>query len=469
MRRILAGTDTEFGILIEGRSAKTQVEDAQAFVRNSPHKGFLHWDYRFENPRNDLRGFQLKNLAVDPNDAQYDIGKNYASSIEIRADRVLTNGARFYNDHGHPEYATPESFSIFELARLDQGGEKVVLECRSDETTKLYKNNTDFHGASYGTHESYLVPRSFKFETLFSALTPMLLVRQILTGAGKVGSESGEPCDYQLSQRADFFVESANAETLWRRPIFNTRDEPHADPATWVRLHVISGDANMNPFGTALRTGLVKLALHLLEAGVAPSWNIDNPVKAFQTISRDLQFLFRVPLAKGSWTTADEIFESYFAAYEQIGESDPEMDWVVSESRLLLKQLRNDYDQFRRRVDWASKRYLLEQVGLPWGDPALQAYDLEYCNIDPDEGLYHALREAGEVDETLPVVPTPYSRAYARGLAVSKFAPHLTRVGWRGLTFGEEFIDLPPDKAYPESLRDIADVETFITQLKSLL
>jgi Pup amidohydrolase len=468
VRRILAGTDTEYGLLIEGRDAKTQVEDSQAFVRNSPHKGFLHWDYRFENPRNDLRGFQLKNLAVDPNDAKYDIGKNYASSIEIRSDRVLTNGARLYNDHGHPEYATPESFSIFELARFDQSGEAIVLDCRKDETTKLYKNNTDFHGASYGTHESYLVPRNYSFDALYSAVTPMLIVRQILTGAGKVGAESGERCDFQLSQRADFFVETANAETLWRRPIFNTRDEPHADPARWIRLHVISGDANMNPVCTAMRVGLVKLALYLLDAGVSPNWRLVDPVRTFVSISRDTSYEFRIPLEQGSWTTAYEIFESYFSAYEAAALSEAEMDWVVSQGRLLLSQLKSDFDSFRKRVDWAAKKHLLSQIGLDWQDSAMLAYDLEYTNIDPDEGLYHALVDAGEIDESLPDAHTPHSRALPRGIAVHRFSEHLTRVGWRGLTFGEEFIELPPDKAYPESLNDIVDVETFVKALRNL-
>ncbi|MEI8281648.1 MAG: proteasome accessory factor PafA2 family protein, partial [Armatimonadota bacterium] len=262
MRQILAGIDCEYGILVKGKGADEQIEYSQTLVESFSNEGlFVGWDYRFENPRNDLRGFELKNLAIDPNDAQFDVGRQHRSSIEVRADRVLPNGARFYNDHGHPEYATPESFSIFELAQLDQIGESVVRQASefSELEATLYKNNTDYHGASYGTHESYLVPRVLTFDSLYAAVTPMLIVRQILTGAGKVGSEDGDWCDFQLSQRADFFVESANAETLWRRPIFNTRDEPHADPSQWTRLHVISGDANMNPTCTALRVGLVKL------------------------------------------------------------------------------------------------------------------------------------------------------------------------------------------------------------------
>ncbi|RYG26795.1 peptidase, partial [bacterium] len=230
MTSILCGLDTEYGLLVEGRGAEDQIDDATAFVRATPDGRFVGWDYRGENPRADLRGFRLESLAFDPVDAQFDAGRTRAAPHEIRADRVLANGARFYNDHGHPEYATPECRSIFELARQDRAGEEFMLRAaqayaaESDREIRVYKNNTDFHGASYGTHESYLVPRSLGFETLFAACVPMLVARQVLVGAGKVGSETGTWVDYQLSQRADFFVEPANAETLYRRPVFNTRD-----------------------------------------------------------------------------------------------------------------------------------------------------------------------------------------------------------------------------------------------------
>src|SRR5207253_1479823 len=165
--------------------------------------------------------------------AKFDTGRRHASDREVRSDRVLPNGARLYNDHGHPEYSTPECLSLSELAMHDKAGEIAVLRAAkayqesSGLQAQIYKNNTDFHGASYGTHENYLVPRAVGYEKLFKAITPMLIARQILCGAGKVGSESGSPARYQLSQRADFFTEPSSVDTLYRRPVFNTRDEPH--------------------------------------------------------------------------------------------------------------------------------------------------------------------------------------------------------------------------------------------------
>src|SRR5579859_5636926 len=111
---------------------------------------------------------------------------------------------------------------MFEHAKHDCAGQMAVLDAartlqeQTDRSIQIYKNNTDFHGASYGTHENYLVPRKLGFEALYSAVLPVLVARQVLTGSGKVGSESGPAATYQLSQRADFFVEAVNAETLFR-------------------------------------------------------------------------------------------------------------------------------------------------------------------------------------------------------------------------------------------------------------
>ena len=490
LRPILAGVETEYGLHIEGRGAEEQVEDAMALVRECSDGRFVGWDYHYESPRSDLRGFRLDRLAVDPVDARYDAGRRHVEAHVIRSDRILPNGARFYNDHGHPEYSTPECLSLHALARHDCAGQLVILDAARalsktmGREVRVYKNNTDFHGASYGTHEGYLVPRALGFERLFRDLLPLLVVRQVLVGAGKVGAESGAACAYQISQRADFFSEPANAETLYRRPIFNTRDEPHADPAKWIRLHVICGDANMIPAATARKVGLVKLALHLAEAETAPLWRIADPVRAFQALSRDEKYEFSVALEGRSWTTAGVILESYFAAAEATLELDEEMRWVIDSSRGLLQDLHGNPDRFRREVDWAAKRHVLEQVlaeeGTDWRDPSLRSYDLEYHNADPDESLHAALVHMDEVAPdpsvadlraSLEGVDEP-TRAYARGLAVRRFSSHLLNASWRTLTFrvngNPVEVELPPDATYPPELADVTDVEGFIQALRGI-
>ncbi len=481
MPPILCGLDTEYGLLVEGRGAEDLVDEATAFVRASPDARFVGWDYRPESPRADLRGFRLDALAFDPVDAQFDAGKSHGTPHEVRADRVLANGARLYNDHGHPEYSTPECRSIWELALQDRAGEGFMLRAAaalSAETgreVRVYKNNTDFHGASYGTHESYLVPRAIGFQRLFDACVPMLVARQVLVGAGKVGSETGAWVDYQLSQRADFFVEPANAETLYRRPVFNTRDEPHAESARWIRLHMIAGDANMIPAATARKAGLLKLALAFAQAGEPPLFKLADPVRAFMDVSRDaLKRRFEIKLDRGSWTTADEILEGYFAAAEARLDLDDDLRWTIESSRASLRNLRSDFDTFRRGVDWAAKLHVLEQAEMEFKDPALRAYDLEYHNPDPEAGLHAALEDMQEV-EVGPAVADRATcvhegtRARARSVAVRRFASDLASVSWRTLVFkdGTE-LDLEPDVEYPDTLETVSDVGTFIEAVRGL-
>lgn len=490
MRPILAGIETEYGLHIEGRGAEDQIEDSMALVRHAPDGCFVGWDYRTETPRKDLRGFQLSHLTADPTDAAFDRGKNYGSDRDVRSDRVLPNGARFYNDHGHPEYSTPECRSLRELALHDAAGAQFVLSVAQryaeaeDREVRVYKNNTDYHGASYGTHESYLVPRG-PVDSLIAAVTPMLVARTILCGAGKVGAETGRSATYQLSQRADFFMEPVNAETLYRRPIFNTRDEPHAEPARWIRLHVISGDANMISAATVRKIGLVKLALHLREAGTAPTWRFKDPVAAIQSISRDESGAYEIELEGRSWTNAQEVIESYLAAAEQTLDLDPEFVDMMAECRELLEDVakrQTDAPSFRRRVDWAAKRYVLEQAlddaPMGWQDPVLRSYDLEYHNVDPQSGLHAALvemeeaapePEMAELEHRWRALLEP-TRAAARAVAVQNFRAHLLAASWGRLTFqrGESVhtVDLEPDRDYPLDLQKISDVESFIRALE---
>lgn len=500
MRPILAGIETEYGLYVENRGAENQIDDAMALVRSYPGERFVGWDYRYESPRADLRGFRLDRLAFDPEDARFDEGKSRPPESEVRSDRILPNGARLYNDHGHPEYATPECWSLSELARHDMAGERAVLLCarelelKSGAKVRAYKNNTDFHGASYGTHESYLVPRELGFERLYRSALPILVARQVLCGAGKVGAESGSSCVFQLSQRADFFVDSASAETLYRRPIFNTRDEPHADPVEWIRLHVICGDANMIPAATRRKVGLVKLAIALEEAGDSPIWRLRDPVSAFRAIGRDETFEFRVELEGKSWTTAREIIESYLSAAERVfgfkPSDDPksiegEFGRLISECRSLFEDLAECPERFRVKVDWAAKKAMLErymeEAGSDWRDPSLRSFDLEYHNIDPDEGLFHALSAMGEVEllseqgdlDFLLESAEEGTRARARGIAVKKFGEHLKAACWASLTFEsaavpETEVFLRPDVQYGPELEAAEDLGTFIELLRRI-
>src|SRR5207244_865248 len=195
----------------------------------------MKWDYGLEDPQRDARGFRAAELLQDADEsAYYEIDKNRPLSFEeIKSDLVLGNGARFYNDHAHPEYCTPECATFSDLVLHDRAGERILMACAQHlsetlgSTVRLYKNNTDFFGHSYGCHENYLLPRSLPWETLASAMQAFLVTRQIFAGSGKFAIEAEDKFlspGFQISQRSDFFCELQSVDTMQRRPLINTRD-----------------------------------------------------------------------------------------------------------------------------------------------------------------------------------------------------------------------------------------------------
>src|SRR5688572_20852378 len=125
----------------------------------------------------------------------------------------LQNGARLYLDVGsHPEYATPECDSLYDLVVHDKAGERILeslvdsAEQRLREegirgTIYLFKNNTDSAGNSYGCHENYLTSRRDDLGHYAEVLIPFLVSRQIYTGAGKVLQTARGPV-YSIAQPA---------------------------------------------------------------------------------------------------------------------------------------------------------------------------------------------------------------------------------------------------------------------------
>lgn len=449
------GIETEYGILVEGRGAHDLMEESRLLVQAYSGTWAGPWDYRAEDPRRDMRGFRVDHLNYNQEDARLDRAAtgHQLSSEEQRSDRVLTNGARLYNDHGHPEYATPECRSLRDLVAHDRAGERIVLECarRRTEATgrevRLFKNNTDFHGMSYGCHEGYLFDRGIPFERLFHGMLPFLVTRILYAGAGKTGVETNGPlskeCQYQISQRADFFTEEASVDTLARRPIFNTRDEAHADSRLHRRLHVISGDATLSEFATALKVGTTCLMLSLIESGWEPLFRLRNPVDAIKIVSRDPTFRWILELEDGRTMRATDIQRIYLQdAQKLLAGADPETDWVLREWELLLHDLERDVYLTEDRLDWVAKRRLLETYieaeGLWWEDETIRSLDLEYHNVDPDFGLYYALEEGGQMvrvvdDRAIACAveqPPVNTRAALRGALVKNLGREIPRVSW---------------------------------------
>lgn len=464
MRRVL-GLETEYGITVDGAESVDVVAESIELVRGyTEHGAHMKWDYDLEDPHRDARGFRAAELLQDTDESAYfEIDRNRPLSFEeIKSDLVLSNGARFYNDHAHPEYSTPECSSLFDLVAQDKAGERILAECArrrnlkmpNDQTVRLYKNNTDFSGHSYGCHDNYLMRRDVPWDRIVSGILPFLITRQIFAGAGKMGIEAegsaGQPGTYQISQRADFFSVLVSIDTMNRRPLVNTRDEPHADVSRYRRFHVILGDANMSEWATALKVGTTALVLGLIEGETAPQIEIAQPIGATKSISRDQTHDWIIELADGRKISAIDVQRLYLTAARESGEpKDAEREWLLQEWETVLNDLERDVTLCRDRVDWVAKKGLLESLReeekLAWSDPWLQSIDLEYHNIVPESGLYYELVRQGEMRRLVKeeeirhsiFAPPEDTRAYFRGRSVARFNSGIKSIQWDEIAFSE--------------------------------
>lgn len=380
----------------------------------------------------------------------------------------LFNGGRLYIDMGHVEYATPECRGLFDLVASDRAGEVILQRAlqqlgRADDAA-FFKNNIDHHtGATFGCHENYLVRRDVPFsQVLLPAILPFFVTRQIYAGSGRVGchtdifeygsDDEGEVA-YQISQRADHIVTEIYQWIQFSRAIINTRDEPLADWGLYRRLHLLVGDSNMSEYATALKVGTTALMLELLEERIVPDVKLLDPVRAIRDISRDLTCTGGVQLEDGSFTTALEIQRQYLRLAETyLRGKDPEGDWVLDEWCLVLDALTHDPMALVDRIDWVTKKWLLETFieaeGLEWNDPWIQSLDLEYHNLNPERGLYQDLRRRGivrvvvdekQIDEAI-VKPPADTRAKARSTVMRALAGQKSRyvIDWDSIYVEDE-------------------------------
>ncbi|CAN5307020.1 pup deamidase/depupylase [soil metagenome] len=462
MQRVF-GLETEYGITIEGAESVDVVAESIALVRSYMADGALmKWNYGLEDPHLDARGFRAAELLQDTDESAYfEIDQKRPLSFEeIKSDLVLSNGARFYNDHAHPEYSTPECTTLRQLVAHDRAGERVLAECArrrnltlpEGQRVRLFKNNTDFIGHSYGCHDNYLMRRNVPWDAIVAGTLPFLVTRQIFAGAGKLGIEAesaaGQPGVFQISQRADFFSVLVSIDTMNKRPLVNTRDEPHADANRYRRFHVIVGDSNMSEWATALKVGTTALVLELIERGQAPQIELAQPVGATKSISRDQDYDWIIELMDGRKISAIDVQRLYLRAAQKLDRvREPETAWLLREWEDVLHDLERDVTLTRDRVDWVAKRFLLsalqEEERLSWSDPWLQSIDLEYHNVDPEEGLAHALQRQGSLrrivteEEIKAAISNPpeTTRAFFRGRAVAKFSDSIERIQWDEVVF----------------------------------
>jgi proteasome accessory factor A len=330
----------------------------------------------------------------------------------------LRNGARLYLDVGsHPEYSTPECDNLVDLIAHDKAGERILEGLLVDADLRLreegiagdvflFKNNTDSAGNSYGCHENYLVSRREELGRLTDILTPFLVTRQMICGAGKV-LQTPRGVVYCVSQRADHMWEAVSSATTRSRPIINTRDEPHADAERFRRLHVIVGDSNMSETTMLLKLGSTDLVLRMIEAGaMMRDLTLDNPIRAIREISHDMTGRTRVRLANGREMSALEIQSEYLARARDFASKNG-LDAVGERvlgawGRALGAIESGNLDEIAREVDWVTKYQLIERYrarhDLPLSAPRVAQLDLAYHDVRRGRGLYYLLQSNGALD-----------------------------------------------------------------------
>jgi Pup amidohydrolase len=457
------GVETEYGIAVLGPTAVNPVLASSLVVGayRSGRDSDVRWDHTDEHPLRDARGYE----APSPQEPVVDDELGLANT-------VLTNGARFYVDHAHPEYATPECSNARDLIVWDKAGERILEDAATRAVRTLpdgsrvlvHKNNTDGKGAAYGTHENYLVPRSVPFGRLTRQLLPFFVSRLVFVGAGRIGSELDPEVHYQLSQRADFFEVEVGLETTLKRPLMNTRDEPHADPDRYRRLHVINGDANLCEVATFLKVGTMLVLLDLIEDDALPPVPVlAEPVQAFHAVSHDLACDRPLTLEDGTTATALEIQWWYLDACqryvkERAVQPPPGTDEILDRWEAVLATAESDPRALAGRVDWATKLDLLDSYRqrhqLDWEHDRLKMVDLQYHDVRRDKGLYHRLAARGRVERLVAEseiqaaieAPPTDTRAWFRGECLRRFPGQVVAAGWDALVFdvGREALQRVP-------------------------
>lgn len=365
--------------------------------------------------------------------------------IEDAHNRFLGNGARLYVDHAHPEYSTPEVTSPRAALLADLAGDAIVARAAASASDRLgtpvrvFKNNTDGKGASYGYHENYLFSRATPWERIVEGFLAFLVTRLVFTGAGRVGiGQASEAAGFQLSQRADFFEAITGLETTIRRPLVNTRDEPHADARRWRRLHVIAGDANRSETATLLKLGTASAVAAAIDAGALRPPMLADPLGAVRTVSRDLTCRTPLKLTDGRRLTAVQIQREYQAQVEDAGFGDPETMALWSRT---LDRLADD-PLGCLELDWVAKLTLMENFrvrdGYGWNHPKLAQLDLAWADLDDRASPYAALVRVGrmprlttdaEVERAI-TYPPDDTRAHLRGRLVAERTSEILGIDW---------------------------------------
>jgi len=445
MEKRIFGIETEFGCMVRDPSVGTSEEIVEQVK-----------DYAFYEKKLGVIDLHARDYAFEP----------------ARAGGFLKNGGRLYIDAvgSHEEYATAECSDLYDLIRHDRAGRallsQLLQELQLDEAVSFHNNSIDhFGGHTFGCHENYLVQIEDRFFTdALNYLLPFLVTRQIFAGIGRVGGhrlarpssknnimtlgehevdyvwvsnfygvEIDKTVDFQLSQRADHIVKTISSRVRFNRAIINPKWDSYYSYSNLHRLHILYGESNMSEYALMLKVGTTSLVLDLIEEGIVPQdVEVADPLETLRSISRDPTFRWTVKLRNGKTISAIDLQRRYLdAAKNYMGRKNDQTDMVLTEWEAILDALETDPLSTADRLDWSAKYLLyrdyIQENGVTWQDDIMQSLDLEYHNINPTQGIYYGLEEAGairrlvteeEVQHAITCPPTN-TRAAGRGQIIT--------------------------------------------------
>jgi proteasome accessory factor A len=394
---------------------------------------------------------------------------SHGSSIEFARRFLPGSGGSAYIDNDHLEINTPEHLNSREHALHIHAGFRIARQAqmavndRLPQHTRLavLANNCDGR-VSYGSHLNVMTTRRcFEDLTHFKPrlaafLATHLVTSVIYTGQGMVGAANGQPaCNFQFSQRADWFERLNSLDTMVRRPLVNNRDESHAHEGL-ARLHVIYLDCALQPVANWLRAGTTQLVTAICEAGwVDPTLSLDDPVLAASPISRDLQLSqpFSTTV-RGRRLTALEIQQAILNLAGELVAAG-EVDHAVPEAPEILRVWQETLDMLRARdvvalaarCDNWLKFLLLDRRrfrhGLTWQSSDLKALDLRYGSLDPADGLFFQMARADAVEqmptdaeiERCAAEPPNDTRAHLRAHVLRRWGGAVSHMDWSWIDF----------------------------------
>lgn len=400
----------------------------------------------------------------------------------------LPNGGRLYLDVGaHPEYATPECADARSAVVAQRAGDELMLdladqarladaEQHRDTTFSLTRNNRDAAGHAWGFHTNHLVPRTVDPHLLTAWLVPFLVSRGVMSGAGR-----WHRGDFRLTQRAEVYAEAVSRNTTRARPLINTRDEPHADPTRFRRLHLLAGDTLTLEMPLWLTLATTDLVIRAAVTGSRPPAGPQDPVKALriwdadpsapvaiedgtQSSAFDVQHRWRE--AVGEWATAPDARDAlshWGALLTDVAAGRPSCaEWDVKRRTLLAWQ---------RRHAAAPDDVRLEALDLAWHDIGRRAdgRPTGIARLVESRGQAVRLTTDAEVEAASRESLSP-TRAVARGrlVATAHTYDRDVTVDWEHVTVndfpgGSVRLEMPdPSRA------DVAGVDEMLVRMASV-